>query len=66
MEKDFKIKKLSTNQIIISIDRLTRFKETEEKYLRVFKIWDANQRKTNRRRMWMQSENNFDYLTLKA
>lgn len=32
-----KYKKLSEKQIIISIDRLTRFKPTEEKYLRVFK-----------------------------
>lgn len=37
MDKDFKIKPLSKAQIIISIDRLTRFKPTEEKYLRVFK-----------------------------
>lgn len=32
-----KIKPLTTQQIIISIDRLTRFKEPEIKYLRVFK-----------------------------
>lgn len=32
-----KIKKLSNQQIIISIDRLTRFKDPETKYLRVFK-----------------------------
>lgn len=32
-----KIKPLSREQIIISIDRLTRFKNTETKYLRVFK-----------------------------
>lgn len=32
-----KIKPLTENQLIISIDRLTRFKETETKYLRVFK-----------------------------
>lgn len=32
-----KFKKLSEKQIIISVDRLTRFKPTEEKYLRVFK-----------------------------
>ena len=31
-----KFKKLSKSQIIISIDRLTRFKFTEEKYIRVF------------------------------
>ena len=31
------IKKLSKEQLFISIDRLTRFKNTEEKYLRVFK-----------------------------
>ena len=37
MDKNFKIKPLSKAQIIISIDRLTRFKPTEEKYLRVFK-----------------------------
>lgn len=32
-----KIKPLTKEQIIISTDRLTRFKETETKYLRVFK-----------------------------
>ena len=32
-----KIKPLTKEQIIISIDRLTRFKNTETKYLRVFK-----------------------------
>lgn len=32
-----KYKPLTEKQIIISIDRLTRFKPTEEKYLRVFK-----------------------------
>lgn len=32
-----KYKKLTQQQIVISIDRLTRFKPTEEKYLRVFK-----------------------------
>ncbi len=32
-----KIKPLNKEQIIISIDRLTRFKNPEEKYLRVFK-----------------------------
>lgn len=32
-----KFKKLTKSQIIISIDRLTRFKPVEEKYLRVFK-----------------------------
>ncbi len=32
-----KYKNLTTQQIIISIDRLTRFKATEDKYLRVFK-----------------------------
>ena len=32
-----KFKKLSEKQIIISIDRLTRFKSVEDKYLRVFK-----------------------------
>lgn len=37
MDKNLKIKPLSKAQIIISIDRLTRFKPTEEKYLRVFK-----------------------------
>lgn len=35
--KDFKIKPLSIEQILISVDRLTRFKHTEDKYLRVFK-----------------------------
>lgn len=37
MIKNEKIKPLSISQIIISIDRLTRFKPTKEKYLRVFK-----------------------------
>ncbi|DAA86031.1 TPA: hypothetical protein CPT82_03075 [Candidatus Gastranaerophilales bacterium HUM_2] len=32
-----KIKQLTKEQLTISIDRLTRFKETETKYLRVFK-----------------------------
>lgn len=35
--KDYKIKPLTKEQILISIDRLTRFKYTEDKYLRVFK-----------------------------
>lgn len=35
--KDFKVKPLTKDQILISLDRLTRFKFTEEKYLRVFK-----------------------------
>lgn len=35
--KDFKVKPLTKEQILISLDRLTRFKFTEEKYLRVFK-----------------------------
>lgn len=34
--KNLKIKPLTKEQIIISIDRLTRFKHTEVKYLRVF------------------------------
>lgn len=37
MKENFKIKPLTKAQIIISIDRLTRFKPTEDKYLRVFK-----------------------------
>ncbi len=37
MEEKFKIKPLSKQKIIISLDRLTRFKPTEDKYLRVFK-----------------------------
>ena len=37
MEEKIKIKPLTKSQIIISLDRLTRFKSTEEKYLRVFK-----------------------------
>ncbi len=32
-----KIKQLTKEQLIISTDRLTRFKEPEIKYLRVFK-----------------------------
>lgn len=35
--KNSKVKPLIKSQIIISIDRLTRFKNTETKYLRVFK-----------------------------
>lgn len=35
--KDLKIKPLTIDQLTISIDRLTRFKNTEVKYLRVFK-----------------------------
>ncbi len=35
--EELKIKPLSEQQIIISLDRLTRFKSTEDKYLRVFK-----------------------------
>lgn len=34
--KNLKVKPLTKNQILISIDRLTRFKNTEIKYLRVF------------------------------
>lgn len=34
---DFKVKPLTKEQILISIDRLTRFKHPEDKYLRVFK-----------------------------
>lgn len=37
LEEKLKIKLLTKEQIIISLDRLTRFKPTEEKYLRVFK-----------------------------
>lgn len=37
MEENLKIKPLTKEQIIISLDRLTRFKLPEEKYLRVFK-----------------------------
>lgn len=37
LENELKIKPLSEQQIIISLDRLTRFKYTEDKYLRVFK-----------------------------
>ena len=35
--ENIKIKPLTKEQLIISIDRLTRFKDTETKYLRVFK-----------------------------
>ena len=34
---NIKFKPLDESKIIISVDRLTRFKETEEKYLRVFR-----------------------------
>lgn len=37
LEEKFKIKPLTKYQILISLDRLTRFKFTEDKYLRVFK-----------------------------
>lgn len=37
MQMKIKIKPLTKSQILISIDRLTRFKPTEDKYLRVFK-----------------------------
>lgn len=37
LEKKLKIKPLTKEQLSISLDRLTRFKPTEEKYLRVFK-----------------------------
>jgi len=37
LKEKIKIKPLTKSQIIISLDRLTRFKPTEEKYLRVFK-----------------------------
>ena len=37
MEAQFKIKPLTKAQILISLDRLTRFKSTEDKYLRVFR-----------------------------
>ncbi len=41
--KSIKIKPMSAEQLIISADRLTRFKQTETKYLRVFKdILSAN------------------------
>ena len=33
---NLKVKPLTKEQLLISIDRLTRFKNTEEKYLRVF------------------------------
>lgn len=36
--ENIKIKPLTKEQLIISIDRLTRFKDTETKYMRVF--WD--------------------------
>jgi hypothetical protein len=35
--QELKIKPLTEQQVIISLDRLTRFKYTEDKYLRVFK-----------------------------
>ncbi len=35
--KNLKIKPLTNEQILVSLDRLTRFKYTEDKYLRVFK-----------------------------
>lgn len=35
--KNSKVKPMTKEQILISIDRLTRFKNTEVKYLRVFR-----------------------------
>ena len=35
--EDYKIKPLTKDQLLISLDRITRFKETEIKYLRVYK-----------------------------
>jgi len=35
--QEYKLKPLTKEQLLISIDRLTRFKDTETKYLRVFK-----------------------------
>ncbi len=35
--ENLKIKLLTNEQILLSFDRLTRFKFTEDKYLRVFK-----------------------------
>ncbi len=37
MLQEYKIKHLKPEQILTAFDRLTRFKETEDKYLRVFK-----------------------------
>lgn len=37
MITDIKIKSLTKRELIVAIDRLTRFKYTEDKYLRVFK-----------------------------
>src|SRR5574344_1842190 len=37
MNTELRYKLLDKNQLIISIDRLTRFKYTSDKYLRVFK-----------------------------
>ena len=42
MLEKFKIKPLTKEQLITSIDRLTRFKDTETKYLRVFKELISN------------------------
>ena len=58
-----KFKKLSEKQIIISIDRLTRFKPTEEKYLRVFKdiiVSNLIEPKIKKNEL-----NNIDYTTLR-
>lgn len=58
-----KFKKLSEKQIIISIDRLTRFKPTEEKYLRVFKdiiVSNLIEPKIKKNEL-----NNLDYTTLR-
>lgn len=58
-----KIKPLSKEQLIISIDRLTRFKDTETKYLRVFK--DIISSNLIEPRLKKQDLDNMDYEELK-
>lgn len=58
-----KFKPLTKNQIIISIDRLTRFKPTEEKYLRVFK--DIIISNLIEPKFKKQDLENLDYITLR-
>lgn len=62
MEK-FKIKPLTKEQLIISIDRLTRFKNTEVKYLRVFK--DIISNNLIQPKLKKQELESFEYNTLK-
>ena len=58
-----KIKPLTKEQLIISADRLTRFKDTETKYLRVFK--DIINSNLIEPKLKKQDLDNIDYEELK-